>query len=114
MPSYDGRGLRLDLKLDRGADYDLVVRWQAGLDLTGWGSWDCQFSCAGQADITIPVDADLQDSDGFVILQVRNSAVAECSAKGERWAVSVTDPNGLVTPMLYGQVEFETKASPDA
>lgn len=114
MPSFDGRGLRLDLKLDRGADYDFVIRWQEGLDLTGWGSWDGQISCSGSADVALTIDSSLQDSDGFVIVSFDHSTTAPCARKGETWGVTVADPNGLRTPMLYGNVEFFTKVTPDA
>lgn len=105
MASLIAQGLKLDLYLTRGADYQFVVRWATALGgLTGWTGWACEVTCHGAPNIVIPVDAAPQ-SAGFVLLNFDGAALRACRAR-ESWGLEVDDPNGRSCPMINGGVHL--------
>lgn len=105
VETYDGRGLKLDMTLERGADYDIVIRWQADLDLTDWTDWWAGLTVAGEP-VELSVDATNVGTDQFVTFLISHADTALCRTL-EWWSLWAADPNGRLTPIVSGQIRLE-------
>lgn len=103
----------VDVTIPQGADWQLVIRYEAGdplepVDLTGWSA-RAQFRTAYDGELVFDLTSEddggiTLNNEGEIVLTLTNAQTAEAEAGRGVWDIELVSPSGQVMRLAQGRM----------